>query len=73
MVPEAGLEPARLAAEDFKSPASAISPLRPERILQDVRPGSGRLAFPGWTTFKGECRRDASGVPRTFGFNGRTL
>src|SRR3954453_10765204 len=28
LVPEAGLEPARLAAEDFKSPASAVSPLR---------------------------------------------
>src|SRR4029077_1104015 len=32
-MPEAGLEPARLAARDFKSPASAISPLRPPGIV----------------------------------------
>ena len=46
VVPRAGLEPARLAAADFKSDASTIPPSRP------IRPGCGARSrpFPGTRT-----------------------
>jgi hypothetical protein len=44
LMPEAGLEPACLAARDFKSPASAISPLRRPLHLSSARDKIGACA-----------------------------
>ena len=41
VVPEAGLEPARLAATDFESVVSTIPPLGPERT-SSAGPASGQ-------------------------------